>query len=78
MVLVALGTKLLMWKYCMRLVSSDWASFRSSCSVLAVMMRVVSSAYVYILRSLTNPSFILFQQEQHSKSSSIKMFSYRY
>ena len=48
MVLVALGTKLLMWKYCMRLVSSDWAiaSFRSSCSVLAVMMRVVSSAYV--------------------------------
>ena len=43
---VALGTKLLMWKYCMRLVSSDWARFRSSCSVLAVMMRVVSSAYV--------------------------------
>ena len=31
----------------MRLVSSDWASSSRALMVVAVMMRVVSSAYVY-------------------------------
>ena len=46
-VFVGFGTRLLLWKYCMRLWSSDWASCCRACSVSAVMTSVVSSAYVY-------------------------------
>ena len=40
------GTRLFMWKYLMRLSSSVWASFWSAWLFSAVVMRVVSSAYV--------------------------------
>ena len=46
-VLDALGTRLLVWKYWMRLLSSDWVSLRRELSDAADTMRVVSSAYVY-------------------------------
>ena len=46
-VLDGLGTKLLSWKYWMRLVSSDWASSWRAAGVVEEIMRVVSSAYVY-------------------------------
>lgn len=46
-VLVGLGTRLLLWKYVIRLWSSVCANVCSSVSVLAVMIKVVSSAYVY-------------------------------
>ena len=46
-VLDALGTRLLVWKYWMRLLSSDWVSLRREFSDVADTMRVVSSAYVY-------------------------------
>lgn len=46
-VLDALGTRLLVWKYWMRLLSSDWVSLRRELSDVADTMRVVSSAYVY-------------------------------
>ena len=46
-VLVGLGTRLLTWKYLIRLLISDCASSCKSCNVGAVMMSVVSSAYVY-------------------------------
>jgi hypothetical protein len=46
MVFLGLGTRLLIWKYLMRLLSSDCASVCSSARVLALIIRVVSSAYV--------------------------------
>ena len=49
MVLVGFGTRLLVWKYLMRLLSSDCASVWRSASVSAEMISVVSSAYVYTL-----------------------------
>ena len=47
--MVGFGTRLLMWKYLMRLSSSDCASVWRSVSVFADIMSVVSSAYVYTL-----------------------------
>ena len=47
MVFDGFGTRLLAWKYLIRLLRSYVANDSSSSSVGAVMMSVVSSAYVY-------------------------------
>ena len=48
-VLVGFGTRLLLWKYRMRLPSSVCDSVLSSASVLVVTINVVPSAYVKTL-----------------------------
>ena len=53
-VLVWFGTRLCLWKYDTSLVRSSCALCFSMSSVGAVMMRVVSSAYVYIFECLVD------------------------
>lgn len=51
--MVGFGTRLLMWKYLMRLLSSVWASVWRACWSGDEMMSVVSSAYVYTVDFVT-------------------------
>ena len=51
--MLAFGTRLLTWKYLMRLVRSVCASFWRVCWSSAEMMSVVSSAYVYTVDLVT-------------------------
>ncbi len=46
-VFVGFGTRLLIWKYCMRFESSDCERVWRSLVLSAVITSVVSSAYVY-------------------------------
>ena len=48
-----LGTRLFWWKYVTRFASSELARVSRACAVLAEIMRVVSSAYVYTVEEGT-------------------------